>query len=133
LPFTGEAIPIPGKIEAEYFNLGGNNIGYKDNTLGNEGGAFRLGMVDIELCTDAQFGYNVGWTDANEWLEYDIDVATTGLYDFKFRIASNESNHNVSVYIDESNVTGNVAIPNTTGWQKWQTVTKQGISLTQGL
>ncbi len=34
--------------------------------------------------------------------------------------------------MDGSNVTGTITVPNTTGWQKWQTVTTTGVALSAG-
>ncbi|HSZ24856.1 MAG TPA: glycosyl hydrolase family 18 protein [Cytophagaceae bacterium] len=132
LPFTGAALPIPGKIEAENFNLGGNNVAYYDNTAANLGGAYRASSVDIEGCIDTGGGYDVGWTAAGEWLEYSVNVIASGKYDFQARVASPNSSKTFYIEIDGTNVTGNITVPNTTDWQKWQTVTASGISLVQG-
>jgi len=133
LPFSGTAISIPGKVEAENFNLGGNNVAYRDLTAVNSGGVYRTGRVDIENCVDAGGGHNVGWIDGGEWLEYTIDVTTNGVYDFSVRSASQNADAVLYIEMDGVNITGNIELPNTSGWQKWQTTTLIGVSLSQGL
>ena len=57
----------------------------------NTGGAtFRMDEdVDIENCTDAGAGYNIGFATAGEWLEYTVDVTKPGTYDLDLRVACN--------------------------------------------
>ncbi len=87
-PYGGTAHPIPGKIELEEFDLGGNGSAYSDDTPGSEVTTvvnFRTNEdVDIENCTDDGGGYNLGYTMAEEWLEYTVNVAAAGTYDLRF-------------------------------------------------
>jgi chitinase len=132
LPFLGTAANIPGKIEAENFNLGGNNVSYYDLTSTNLGGSYRTGNVDIEACGDNGYGYDIGWTDAGEWLEYSVNVIATGYYDLQSRVASPNSNQTFYIEMDGVNVTGTVNVPNTGNWGTWQTVSANAVHLTQG-
>src|SRR4030095_2993943 len=47
-PFGGVARAIPGWIQTEDFDTGGQNVGYYDSTAGNSGGAYRSTDVDIQ-------------------------------------------------------------------------------------
>lgn len=132
-PFSGTPISIPGKVEVENFNLGGNNIGYYDLTSTNLGGFYRTGRVDIEECLDNGGTYDVGWTDAGEWLEYSVNITTSGKYDFQSRVANGSTSGTFHIEIDGIDVTGVIAVNTTNGWQKWQTVTTSNIQLYQGL
>ena len=88
-PYPGpDPHPIPGKIEAEDYDIGGEGVAYHDATLGNEGGEYRSDDVDIEITTDTGDGYNVGWIEEGEWLAYTVEVSSTGLYDIQLRVAS---------------------------------------------
>ncbi len=53
-PFNSTAHHIPGRIEAEEYDLGGEGIAYHEaNSNGNQGGGtLRNDEVDIEVCTD---------------------------------------------------------------------------------
>ncbi|MBX9853231.1 MAG: PQQ-dependent sugar dehydrogenase [Cytophagaceae bacterium] len=131
-PYGGTVRNIPGKIEAEHYDLGGQGIAYNDLTAGNTGGAFRTDNVDLEATTDAGGGYNVGWAGADEWLEYSVNVTTSASYSFEVRVATTLAGRTMRIEMDGINVTGAIAIPNTGGWQTWQSVTVPNISLTQG-
>ncbi len=77
-------------------------------------------------------GYNVGWTDAGEWLDYNVNVASAGTYDLKLRVArSNSGTSTVKVLFGGVDKTGNVSVPSTGGWQTYTTVTKS-VSLSAG-
>ena len=95
--------------------------------------AFRTNEdVDIENCTDVGTGYNIGYATAGEWLEYTVNVATAGKYDFTLRVACNGDGRTVSVSAKDIVVAKDIAIPNTTGWQIWSDVKVQGINLDAG-
>src|SRR5258708_1004867 len=60
-PFSGTPVAVPGTIEAEQFDNGGEGVAYHDLMAGNSGGQYRAADVDIESTTDVNGGYNVGW------------------------------------------------------------------------
>jgi GH35 family endo-1,4-beta-xylanase len=133
-PYSGSWHVIPGTIELEHFDVGGNGFAYMDSSPGSETGvSFRTDEdVDIEVCTDEGGGYNIGWATAGEWLEYSVDVKTAGTYELDLRVAANGTDRTLSVSMDGKNIAGNVAIPNTGGWQTWQTVTVKNVNLAAG-
>jgi hypothetical protein len=63
---------------------------YNDSDSGNTGNSYRNDDVDIEATSDAGGGFNVGWTAAGEWLEYEINLSA-GLYAVTTRVASEAS------------------------------------------
>ena len=132
-PYTGTPISIPGKVEAENFNLGGNTIGYYDLTTTNLGGCYRTSNVDIEECVDNGGTFDVGWIDTGEWLEYSVDVTSSGNYDFQVRVANGGSTGTFHIEMNGVDITGLKTVAPTGGWQKWQTITIQNITLTSGL
>ena len=69
-PFGGTAAAVPGTIDAENFDDGGEGVAYHNLSTGNSGGRYRAGDVDIEATTDTGGGHNVGWLAAGEWLKY---------------------------------------------------------------
>ena len=134
LPFLGTAIAIPGKVEVENYDLGGQGVAYNDLTTGNAGNAYRLTEnVDIQAGTDGAASiFNMGYAAPGEWMEYTVDVATAGTYTFQSRVASTFAGKSFHIEIDGVNVTGSIAVPNTGGWQTWATVTTPNIVLTAG-
>jgi len=95
------AFSLPGKIEAEdYSNMFG---------------------IDTETTSDIGGGFNVGWIDTGDWLEYRCDAQYNGTYSIRFRIASESSGGKLQFIIDGENLFEQ-NIPVTGGWQNWQTV-----------
>jgi hypothetical protein len=131
-PFGGTRAAVPGTVEAENFDEGGEGVAYHDTTAGNSGGQYRQTDVDIETTTDLGGGYSIGYVAAGEWLVYSVNVAASGTYTLQMRVASPYANGTFHVEIDGVNVTGALTMPNTGGWQVWQNVTRTGISLTSG-
>jgi hypothetical protein len=41
-PYGGTARPVPGTIQAEDYDLGGQGVGFNDTTAGNGGGKYRI-------------------------------------------------------------------------------------------
>ncbi len=61
---------------------GGQGVSWFDTTDGNTGGYYRRDTdADVDIARDSSGSFIVGWTKAGEWLEYTIDVQTTGTYD----------------------------------------------------
>lgn len=130
-PYGGSARSIPGTIQVEDFDTGGEGTAYHDNDAGNSGNQYRTTeRVDIEVCSEG--GYNIGWTNTGEWLEYTVNVATAGNYDIAVRVTSGTSGGNFKILFDNVDKTGTMSIGGTGGWQSWQTVTKTAVALSAG-
>lgn len=85
-PFHGQAIEVPGTVEAEDFDFGGQLLTYKDNDTRNKGNAYRKTEgVDIQSRTD---GYQVCYVEPGEWMEYTINVTEAGSYEVTAWVAS---------------------------------------------
>ncbi|GIV57184.1 MAG: hypothetical protein KatS3mg042_0097 [Rhodothermaceae bacterium] len=79
--------PLPGTLEAEDFDEGGEGLTYHDTDAENIPGAYRPGVgVDIAARDDG--GYQVTHIASGEWLEYTVDVAEAGLYEVTVYVAS---------------------------------------------
>lgn len=124
--------PLPGQIEAEDFDPGGEGVAYHDTDAGNNGDAYRSTDVDIEACSDTGAGYNVGWIENGEWLEYTVDV-TPGTYDILVRVASLSAGGSFHIEFDGVNKTGTISFPATGGWQSWTTVVIPSVTLSGGV
>ncbi|WP_063851056.1 carbohydrate-binding protein [Flammeovirga sp. SJP92] len=131
-PYGGTPHKLPGKVEAENYDTGGEGVAYHDSNATNQGGKYRTDGVDIETCSDTGGGFNIGWMDASEWLEYTVNVSTTDNYDFFPRVASPSTNGKFKLNVDGVDVTGNLSVPNTGSWQTFQTLHIRNINLTAG-
>lgn len=129
-PYGGVAHSIPGTIEMEDFDNGGEGTAYHDNDASNNGGQYRTADgVDLEAASGG--GYNIGWTNAGEWTEYTVNVANSGNYNLEARVSS-PSGGTFQIEMNGANVSGTMTVPNTGGWQSWQSVSVQNITLTAG-
>src|SRR5439155_303311 len=78
-PFKGVPAVVPGQIEAEDFDNGGEGITYHDLTPGNQGGAYRTD-VDVDIIALPNGAYVVNNFQTGEWLEYTINVTQPDIY-----------------------------------------------------
>ena len=131
-PYGGTPAAIPGTIQAENFDEGGEAVAYHDGSSGNDGGAYRGTDVDIESTSDAGGGWNVGWMSAGEWLQYTVSVTAAGTYTLDARVASEGSGGTFHVEVNGIDKTGPLTIPDTGGWQSWRTLTRTGVTLAAG-
>jgi N-acetylneuraminic acid mutarotase len=130
-PFTGSPVSIPGTIEAENFDKGGEGVAYHDSTSANLGGKYRTGEA-VDVQSGGSNGYNVGHIQAGEWLEYTINVATAGTYRIDAHIASGNTGGKFHVSVDGVDETGPITINNTGGWGTYTTVGANGASIAGG-
>ena len=131
-PFGGTPVALPGTIQIENFDEGGQSVGYSDSTAGNAGGAYRVTDVDLEPTTDTGGGFNLMKTRAGEWLKYTVNVGTAGTYRLEARVANMGTGATFHVEVDGANASGAMTVANTGGWQTWQTVTSPDFQLTAG-
>jgi len=135
-PYKGTAVELPGKLELENYDVGGNGFAYNDNDEGTnveDAPDFRTNEdVDIENCTDEGGGYNLGWTANGEWLEYTVNVTQAGKYDLIIRASSDGDDKSISLSSGEEVIVPNIDIPNTGGWQEWVDVPVKEVELEAG-
>ncbi len=127
-PFKGK-IRLPGTLEAENFDKGGEGITYHDNDPGNNGGTnYRSGNdtgVDIVA---GNGGYAVGWTNGGEWIEYTMNVTKAGKYTYEAIISNGTGNNggfSISLVGNDGKLTklADVSVPSTAGnWENYQPV-----------
>ncbi len=131
LPYGGVARSIPGTIEAEDYDTGGKFVAYYDTTAGNSGGQYRSDDVDIETCSEG--GYDVTGMNVKEWLEYTVDVESSGLYKMRARVASASAGGEFRIEFDGQDVTGPVSFDATGDGQTFVNVDVNNVLLSKGL
>jgi hypothetical protein len=129
---SGIPHPIPGKIETENFDIGGEGVAYHDYDGINHGdSSYRQGEgVDVDSNST---GLHVGWVENNEWLEYTVNVGSSGTYTFQARVSHGGSYAGGTFHmeIDGIDMTGTMQVPNTSTWRTWQIIEKS-ITLSAG-
>jgi hypothetical protein len=130
-PYGGSPVSLPGRVQAENFDTGGEGVAYHDTSSGNNGSAtYRDTNVDIQPTSDDGGGYNIGWIEDGEWLEYTID-ADAADYDISARLAGKNGDARLRVSLNGTQVT-TFGVPDTGGWQTWTTNTRGTFSLDGG-
>lgn len=127
-PYGGSAFSMPGTISAMDFDTGGEQVAYHDNTAGCDGDcSYR--SSDVDLYSSVGTVYRVS---SGEWMEYTINVGSSGTYNLTVQAASDSGGSTFHVEMDGVDVTGTMTFPNTGSWSTFQAVTKTGISLSSG-
>jgi endoglucanase Acf2 len=130
-PYSGTPVAVPGIVEAEYYDLGGEGVAYHDNDAANLGVPFRSSEgVDLEGANDG--GYDIGWIEDGEWVEYTIDVAKEGLYKIIPQTASVPGGGKLHIEFNGEDLTGKIDVPVTGGWQFWQDIDIPAVQLNAG-
>lgn len=131
-PFLGEPFAIPGVIEAEHYDSGVEGVAYHDADAVNWGVPFRGDEgVDLEGASDG--GYDIGWIQDGEWVEFTVDVAENGFYNIIPQTASVPGGGALHIEFNSQDLTGEVSIPVTGGWQFWEDVEIPAVELNAGV
>jgi hypothetical protein len=126
-PYSGTPAAIPGTIQAELFDLGGEGVAYHDTDTANVGGALRPSEgVDIIPTTDSadSAGYVVQNYFDGEWMNYTVNVQTAGAYLLEARIASHVNEDAMHFEFNGVDKTGTLAVPHTGCWECWDIISK---------
>ena len=104
--------PLPGHIEAETYSA--------------------MQGIQLESTADQNGGQNITGIDDGDWMDYNVNVASTGVYTFRFRVA-NGWGDGAAFELRQADGTPlkSVQIPRTGGLQSWQTLTAT-VRLTAG-
>jgi endoglucanase Acf2 len=130
-PYLGQPFALPGLVQAEYYDLGGEAIAYHDVDAINHGVPFRSDEgVDLEASSDA--GYDIHWIEDGEWVEYTVDVAQAGYYRLVPSVASVPGGGSLHIEFNGIDMTGPVSVPVTGGWQFWQEMSIPDVYLEAG-
>jgi hypothetical protein len=78
--------------------------------------------VQTEPTSDNGGGLNVGYIDYGDWMDYQIHVPQTGSYQLFLRLATPSTNNPQFEIRDGSTLLATVNVPNTGGFQNWQTI-----------
>ncbi|CAM4217801.1 hypothetical protein FHS16_000412 [Paenibacillus endophyticus] len=102
-PTDGPFFQIPGAVEVEAFHFGSG--------------------AEVKDSAHVGAGKYVGALDAGDWMEYTyVEAAGAGVYEVEFKVASPNSGKRFQLENAWGNVLADVQVPNTGGWDAWQTV-----------
>lgn len=115
-PYYATSQSIPGIIQFEDYDKGGQDIGYFDASYGNSGGGYRQDDVDIEPIQGQVDQYSIGFTDNGEYLSYSVNVGWDGEYTVDVYYASQPGGGAYSLYIDNNAIVPKTTLATTGGW-----------------
>ncbi len=99
----------------------------------NSGHRYRNEGVDIEDCKDSlSNGYNVGWIQDGEWLQYTVYAPQSGTFDVNVRSASTLNDTKMQLIINDKTAGEDLSLPNTGANQQWTTSSIKNIGLIKG-
>ena len=129
-PF-GNTNAIPGTVEIEDYDNGGEGVAYHDNDAANQGGAYRTDE-GVDIGGGPNGGFVLGYVGQGEWLEYTVEVAESGVYSVTTSAASALAASDFTIsFGDEAETSFNT--PNTGDWNAYRTIDANGdLTLTAG-
>lgn len=104
-------IPVPGIIEAPKFAA--------------------MSGIRIEPSNDQGGGWNVGWIDNGDWMDYAVDVKKAATYKVNLRVATPYTTQRFQVRDANGVVLATINVPQTGGNQSWTTISTN-VSLPKG-
>ncbi len=118
------AAAIPGTIQAENFNKGGQRNAYNDATpTTNSGNQYRTNEgVDITIHPQEPDNFVVGWTSAGEWMEYIVQIQKETFYNMQAWVSSPVNTARISILLNGEIITPEITIPNTGAYTTYQAV-----------
>jgi len=123
---TPGTVTLPQRVEAENYQRA-----FESTPASNSGtGCNRGDGVDMGSTTDAGGGCLVGWATAGEWLEYDVTVPQSGLFDLTARMASATAGRTLQLSVDGASI-GTLASPSA-GYNAFDDRKIQNVSLSAG-
>jgi hypothetical protein len=117
LPFKGEAISLPGKVEAEDFDIPGvgvnedgtSNQSYSDDSE-NHGDSDYRKDTGVDLYKKAT-GVIVGYNSEGDWLEWTVNVGDAGDYTMFAAVAAAGSTSSFQLSLDGKALTDVITVP----------------------
>ncbi|KAF0129465.1 MAG: hypothetical protein FD155_2388 [Bacteroidetes bacterium] len=93
--------PIPGRVQVENYNA--------------------MSGISVSTAEDVDGDLHVGNIDTGDWMDYNVEVGTSGTYNINYRVTGYYSGGKLQLQEGGTEI-HTVNIPNTGGWQNWTTV-----------
>ncbi len=124
-PFLATAVKLPATLQAANYDHGGAALAYNVLSINGTSNSYRSDGVDLQQTSNDDGGYNIGWTASGQWFRYAVNVPTAGVYTAHFRVSSPGGAPAAFHLADAAghNLSGNITVPATGGWQTWTSVT----------
>ena len=147
-PFDGVPVSIPGKVQAENYDLGGEGVAYHDvDSLNRGSGRLNLKFDDPEASFRRDEGVDlsftkpprekfagdrrmdgslelsgalyVGWVQPDEWLRYTVDVRQAGRYRVSGHVAAGKEGGSLELHFSANASSLPIRLPHTGSAHVW--------------
>jgi hypothetical protein len=125
-PLLGIATKIPGSIEAENYDVGGEGVSFHDDGI-KEGVTTQRPDDKVDIGAGGSNGFAVAWFSAGEWLEYTVDVEA-GNYTIDLNAASVAAGGTLTMSLNGKTI-ASINVPNTTDWNIYKNFKVSNINL----
>jgi aryl-phospho-beta-D-glucosidase BglC (GH1 family) len=99
--FLGEPADVPGTVEAENYDIGGEGFTYHDTDPANLAGAYRPDE-GVDIYSRNGDGYHIGNALPGEWYEYTVDIQNEGEHQVDIYLASLQGGGTFKLKIGEA-------------------------------
>ncbi|MBR6262582.1 MAG: endo-1,4-beta-xylanase [Prevotella sp.] len=116
-------VNLPGVIQAENFDKGGEGLTFHDSDSNDEGGTnYRTDNEGVDIVSGGS-GYVIGYTAADEWLEYTVNFTQPGKYSYEATVSSGATGSGFTIGLVENGKVTNLAKVNVpqTASNSWDT------------
>lgn len=129
-----KSISLPGTIEAEDFDKGGEGFTFHDADSEDQGKAkYRSDNEGVDIYAE-NGGYVIGYTSqAGEWLEYTVNVQTAGTYSYEATVSSGNDNTGFRIGLMENGNETTLANVSVKKGADWATYSKSKGKLVKDL
>ena len=121
-------VTIPGIVEAENFDKGGEGLAFHDSDSNDEAkSGYRSDNEGVDIKKTTNGGYVLGWTSQDEWYEYTVEVTQAGKYTCDAVVSSGLSGTGFNVGIVQNGKVTNLwkmNVPQTgdNSWDNYKTI-----------
>lgn len=130
IAYGGSPVTVPGTIEAENYDIGGEGIAYHDADANNAGLVYRPDE-GVDLSADGG-QIHIYWIVSGEWVEYTFDVDEAGNYIFKPYVATVPGFGNFTLYVDNVDVSGKKRVKGTGSFINFKPIETEPVTLEAG-
>jgi hypothetical protein len=88
---------------------------------------------DVDIKASSEGGHAIGWLMAGEWLNYTTVVDASRGFTIKARVGSALPGRTFHLEVDGFDVTGPIAVPQVSDWDRYETVTVPAVSMAAGI
>ncbi len=143
-PFKKHIVNNNSIINAVDYDLGRHGFAYvdldtgnyyisvnSDRNIGNRGYTYRNDGADIASEATNTASYYINHFETGEWLQYTIETPKSGNYALSFSVAAENADGKLQ-FLMNNNPIQTLNVPNTNGWEQWQTITSKSFTLKKG-